>query len=176
MSVDDDVREVRRVHDAWFTANWGLDIPAMRECFAPDYLMFNLNGHPYYSLDEKVALWTHYKEQITVPVPPYGWDVRTTVDGDMAYVTCEAVLPIAAIGAEGTGASQLDVGEATMEVKFRSTTILRRNDGQGNRVWKIWHFHCSPLAPDDEPRPAFGDTVASRGRQGEQVVFDGSTL
>ena len=50
---DDDVREIRRVHRQWWAANVGLDVEKMSECFAPDYLMWNLNGHPYYSLAEK---------------------------------------------------------------------------------------------------------------------------
>jgi ketosteroid isomerase-like protein len=172
MSVEDDIREVRRVHDQWYTANHGLDIPKMRECFAPDYLMFNLNGHPYFGLDEKVKLWEHYKGEIAVTAPPHAWDIRTTVDGDMAYVTCEGNLPIRVVGAEGTGASNLPAGSDVINFKFRSTTVLRRDDGRGNKVWKIWHFHCSPLAPDDEPRPAFGDTVAERGERGETAVYD----
>jgi hypothetical protein len=43
-------------------------------------------------------------------------------------------------------------------------------------VWTIWHFHCSPLAPETEPRPGFGDTAAERGTHGpvEAMLDDAS--
>ena len=53
---EDDVTEIRRVHRRWWASNRGLDVELMEGCFAPQYLMWNLNGHPYYSLEEKVAL------------------------------------------------------------------------------------------------------------------------
>lgn len=50
---EDDIRAIRRVHRQWWAANRGLDVERMAECFAPDYLMWNLNSHPYFSLEEK---------------------------------------------------------------------------------------------------------------------------
>jgi hypothetical protein len=50
--------------------------------------------------------------------------------------------------------------------------IFRRDDGRGNPVWKIWHFHCSPLAPEDEPRPGFGDRAHEREHTAVQVMSD----
>jgi ketosteroid isomerase-like protein len=170
VSHDEDVREIRRVHREWWASNQGLDVDRMRACFAPDYLMWNLNGHPYYSLDEKVALFRYYKEHLVPTEPPELWDIRVTVDHDMAYLTAEGVLPVTVTSKEGSGSATMDAalplyercGDA-VRVRFRETSVLRRDDGCGNPSWKIWHFHCSPLAPVDEARPGFGDTAAERG-------------
>src|SRR5581483_2235726 len=136
------------------------------------YLMWNLNGHPYYSLEEKVRLFEHYKEHLVPTEPPELWDVRVTVEGDLAFTVRSD---------EGSGSRLLDAvlplygrrGDV-VPVRFRETSVLRRDDGRGNRVWRIWHFHASPLAPEDEPRPGFGDTAASRGRRGERELMSPS--
>jgi ketosteroid isomerase-like protein len=180
VSEHDDIREIRRVHRQWWSSNRGLDVELMRECFAPEYLMWNLNGHPYYSLAEKVALFEYYKRHLVPTEPPELWDVRVTVDHNMAYVTSEGILSIVATSNEGSGSSLIDAmarhyerrGD-TILFRFRESTVLRRNDGHGNPIWKIWHFHCSPLAPEDEPRPGFGDTAAERGRRGRVETMRG---
>jgi ketosteroid isomerase-like protein len=167
--MTDDETEIRRVHRKWWASNVGLDVDRMRECFAPAYLMWNLNGHPYYSLAEKVHLFEYYKQHLVPTEPPELWDVRVTVDGDVAYVTAEGFLPFTVTSDEGSGSALLDAvlplyerrGDVVL-VRFRETTILRRDDGRGNPTWKIWHFHASPLAPEDEPRPGFGDTARER--------------
>jgi len=171
-----DIDEIRRVHRQWWAANRGLDAEKMRECFAPAYLMWNLNGHPYYSLDEKVKLFHYYQQRLVPTEWPETWDVQVTVDGDMAYLTSEGILPVVASG-EGSGSSTLDAvvplyerrGD-TVRVRFRETAVFRRDDGNGNPVWKIWHFHCSPLAPEDEPRPGFGDRARDREHTPVQVM------
>jgi ketosteroid isomerase-like protein len=176
MSADE--REIRRLHRQWWESNVGLDVERMRECFAPDYLMWNLNGHPYYSLDEKIHLFTYYKQHLVPTEPPELWDIRVTVDGDIAYVTSEGILPFTVTSDEGSGSGLLDAATKLYErrgdqilVRFRETTVFRRDDGHGNKVWKIWHFHASPLAPESEPRPGFGDTAASRGTRGQREVM-----
>lgn len=165
-STDQDRQEILRLHRQWYDANHGLDIPKMRECFVDggaNYLMYNLNAHPYYGLDEKTKLWEHYKTEIEVVEPVEIKLERVDVSGDMGYVACEGVLPVRAVGAAGTGASNLPAGSDVIRFRFHSTEVYKRDDGEGNPVWKMWHFHCSPLAPEDESRPAFGDTYASRG-------------
>src|SRR5919199_6605283 len=106
--MDTDEREIRRVHRQWWASNVGLDVERMRECFAPQYLMWNLNGHPYYSLDEKVHLFEYYKQHLVPTEPPELWDVRVTVDGDMAYVTAEGILPVVATSERGSGSALID--------------------------------------------------------------------
>jgi len=176
--LDADERAIRRVHRQWWESNVGLDVERMRECFAPQYLMWNLNGHPYYSLDEKVHLFEYYKQHLVPTEPPELWDIRVTVEGDMAYLTAEGILPFTVRSEEGSGSGLLDAvvplygrrGDV-IPVRFRETSVFRRDDGRGNPEWKIWHFHASPLAPADEPRPGFGDTADSRGVLGELEVM-----
>jgi len=177
-SHEEDVREIRRVHRQWWAANQGLDVEKMRECFAPDYLMWNLNSHPYFSLAEKEHLFRYYKDHMVPTEPPELWDIRVTVDGDMAYVTSEGILPVVIASSEGSGSAVMDGAAPRYErrgdvvrFRFRETVVFRRDDGRGNRTWKIWHFHCSPLAPLDEPRPGFGDTAGERGTRGPVEVM-----
>ena len=80
---EQDIREIRRVHRQWWAANRGLDVDRMRECFAPDYLMWNLNSHPYFSLEEKEHLFRYYKQHMVPTEPPELWDIRVTVDGSL---------------------------------------------------------------------------------------------
>jgi hypothetical protein len=54
----------------------------------------------------------------------------------------------------------------TMTDRGRSTEIYKRDDGEGRPIWKMWHFHCSPLPPADALRPGFKDTAQSRGGLG----------
>ncbi len=168
-----DAAEIRKVHREWWASNNGLDVERMRRCFAPDYLMWNLNGHPYYSLAEKVTLFRYYQDHMVPTDPPELWDIRVTVDGDMAYVTAEGILPVTVASEEGSGSSLIDAMAPRYErrgdqvlFRFRETSVFRRDDGEGNPEWRIWHFHCSPLAPEDEPRPCFRDTARERGRLG----------
>jgi hypothetical protein len=165
MSVEQDREEVLRLHRQWYDANHGIDIPKMRPVFAAkgdDYLMYNLNAHPYYGLEEKTQLWAHYQKQIESAEPVRIKIDRVDVSGDMAYIACEGVLTMRMIGDEGTGASNIEAAAEPIPFRFRSTEVYKRDDGEGNPVWKMWHFHCSPLAPLDEQRPAFEDSYASR--------------
>lgn len=164
-----DEREIRRLHRQWWASNVGLDVERMRECFAPQYLMWNLNGHPYYGLDEKVHLFQYYKQHLVPTEPPELWNIAVSIEGDMAYVTSEGMLPFTVRSNAGSGSALLDAVLPLYErrddvvlVRFRETTVFRRDDGRTNRVWRIWHFHASPLAPEDEPRPGFGDSARTR--------------
>ncbi|WP_033291753.1 YybH family protein [Amycolatopsis jejuensis] len=161
----EDIEEIRKAHRDWWAANFTQEVARARRNFAPDTLMFNLNGHTYYGLGEMVRCWNYYTGAIGHPDYSQLWDYRIHVEGDLAYLTCEGFFPVHADGEEGWGASNLDLdgpGEGTW-VRFRETSIARRDDGEGNRVWKLWHFHCSPAAPADEERPGFGDTWTGRG-------------
>lgn len=168
-----DIEEIRRIHREWWASNKGLDVERMSACFAPDYLMWNLNGHPYYSLAEKEHLFRYYQQHMVPTDPPVLWDVRVHVDHDLAYLTAEGILPVTVSSEEGSGSSVIDSMAPRYEsrgdevqFRFRETSVFRRDDGAGSSEWRIWHFHCSPLAPEDEPRPGFGDTARERGRHG----------
>src|SRR4051812_44769014 len=138
----------------------------MANCFPAgmNYLMFNLSGHPYFGIDEKVNLWKWYQEQLDITMP----DIRIMkfeLSGDMAWIGCEGVFPLRAIGASGTGSETWQLGEEADYDPFRlrATEIYQRDDGAGGKAWKMWHFHASPLPPEDEPRPSIDDTAAERG-------------
>lgn len=165
-TTDQDRNDILKLHKDWWEANAGLDIPRMESVF-PDrmsYLMFNLNGHPYFGIDEKVELWRWYQKQLDIKMPDIAI-MRLEVSGDMAWLACEGVFPMRLIGDEGTGSETWQVDEAGDYDPFRlrATEVYRRDDGNGNPVWKMWHFHCSPLPPLDEPRPCFGDLARDRG-------------
>lgn len=170
MSRADDRAAVARIHDAWWAANHGLDVEGMTRDLAEDFLMWNLNGHPYYDRDEVTRLVHHYRDHLVPTEAPELWDVRVVVGGDLAYVTAEGVLPVTVTSDDGAGAALIarmaDCYETRADVvrfAFRETMVLRRAPAEPHG-WRICHFHCSPLAPDEEPRPAFGDSGATRGR------------
>lgn len=169
-SLDDDREAIYKLHKDWWEANSGLDIPRMAACFpkgAQNYLMFNLNGHPYFGIDEKIELWKWYQGQIEIPEIGDIRIMRTTISGDLGWIASEGVFPLRPIGEAGTGSEtwQIDQVDVT-PFRLRATEIYQRDDGEGNPAWRMWHFHCSPLPAEDEPRPAFDDTPAERGLGG----------
>lgn len=161
----EDVEAIRAAHRDWWAANFTREMCRRKRSFAPDTLMFNLNGHPYFGLDEMVQVWAYYTDNIDNGVPKL-WDYRITVCGDMAYLTCEGIFYSRAKTDQGWGTTNVAIAQPDADfagIRFRETSVLRRDDGEGNAEWKIWHFHCSPLPPADEERPGFGDTWTSRG-------------
>ena len=167
MTLDDDRAEILRLHREWWASNEHGDIPRMRPCF-PDgdaYLMYNLSGHPYFGITEKVALWEHYVQHIDIPEPPQMEVVRLEIRGDMAWLAARGSVKLRTTGPQGTGAATIEVpDDEPLTMYVRSTEVFQRDDGNGNPVWRMWHFHASPEAPQDEPRPALGDTFENRAR------------
>jgi hypothetical protein len=172
VTAEDDRREILRLHREWWASNQhgvgavGADIARMRPCF-PDgdaYLMYNLSGHPYFGIDEQVELWEHYGDQIDIPEPPQVEVVRLELRGDMAWLAARGSVELRRAGREGTGTASLELGEdaASVTLHVRSTEVFQRDDGNGNPLWRMWHFHGSLEAAQDEPRPGFGDTYESR--------------
>ena len=161
-----DRQEILARHKDWWEANAGLDIPRMTSCFPKgmNYLMFSLNGHPYFGLEQKIKLWHWYTGELDINMPDMRI-MKLEIHGDVGWLGCEGIFPLRAIGKAGTGSEywQLDSEKKYDPFRLRSTEIYQRNDGEGNPVWKMWHFHCSPLPPEDEPRPSVGDTARERG-------------
>lgn len=167
-TLEEDRAEILKLHKDWWEANQGTDIPLMASCFPSgmSYLMFNLNGHPYFGIDEKVELWHHYYKELVVPYFPDMEIMRLTISGDMAYIACEGLFPVGAIGASGTGSETWDLKNSEGDYdafRIRVTEIYQRDDGDGNPVWKMWHYHASPLPDLDEQRPGLGGTPRERG-------------
>jgi hypothetical protein len=158
--------EILRLHDEWWEANHGIDIPRMREVFpgsGRSYLMYNLNTHPYYGLEEKTKLWAYLQDKVDLTEIPERRHRRLEIVGDMAFLACEGSVPVRVIGAGGAGDALLpEQGDAILW-RLRATEVYISDDSQGKPVWKMWHFHCSLLPPADEERPGFGDTAESRG-------------
>lgn len=177
MSATSDRAAIERAHHGWWAANRGLDIEGMTRDLAEDFLMWNLNGHPYFDREELKRLVYHYRAHLVPTEPPELWDIQVTTGADLAYVTAEGVLPITVMSDNGAGAALItrmaDCYETSGDVvrfHFRETMVLRR-EPYAEHAWRICHFHCSPLAPADEPRPGFNDSGATRGRRGETIAM-----
>lgn len=142
-TLEQDLKEIRAVHDKWLFSNNGLIIDEMVPNFAdPGYYQFNLNGHTYANMEEKVHLWHGFHS--------IGFNLENShevgepmiyAEGDIAYIM--AIWSTVITGEEASGIMVPD----PEPVVFRVTEVLRRNDGKGNPIWKIWHFHASPVAP-----------------------------
>lgn len=160
-----DVADILHLHHEWWVANNGLDVPRMRANFpvGANYLMFNLQGHPYYGIEEKTALWEHYRQEIEVPEEPVSRIVQLVLEGNVAWLAAEVLFTLGEVGAGGIGASSAGYRPTASKHRIRSTECYLRDDGAGEPVWRMWHFHCSPLPDADETRPPFGDTARERG-------------
>jgi hypothetical protein len=170
-SIGEDRNEILTVHRNWWRANERWDIPSMKTCFpvGPNYLMFNYNWHPYFGIEEKVRLWEYYKDSGMTMEPPDVRIMKFEVIGDIAYIANEFEIRTNMPAQRNALIDEVQAlpqpGE-TLTDRGRSTEIYKRDDGEGRPIWKMWHFHCSPLPPADALRPAFNDTAQSRGGLG----------
>jgi len=143
-----DVEQILAVHMSWLESNNGLDVERMYPNFAnPGYYQFNLNGHTYASVDEKVTLWEqlHATDFDLADMKIVDEPVIYS-DGHLAYLM--TVWSALVVGTGTTGLMEPD----SDPVVFRVTEVYRKDDGQGAPVWKIWHFHASPIADPALPR------------------------
>jgi len=159
-----DVEQLLKLHRDWYFSNYNINIPLMRTVFPAgkeDFLMFNLNDHPYFGVDELEALWSFYARTDR-------WGkcedhiIRVDVDGDMGYIVSEGIYPSWVVKDEDGNplADEIDV-----TFLYRSTEVYKRDDGEGGKEWKMWHFHCSTRPDDDEvpPPKTAQDTSRARG-------------
>lgn len=168
MSTNESDRSaILKLHKDWWEANNGLDIPLMQTAFPEGdaYLMFNLNGHPYFGIDEKTKLWEYYSTRINVGMSEV-YIMRLDIGADMAYLCAEGLFPRTQNPVDADG-NPLTIGQTESAfgavTRVRATEIYKRDNGAGEPVWKMWHFHCSPLPPGDEVRPSTDDTADQRG-------------
>jgi hypothetical protein len=153
-----DVEEILRLHSEWWEANRTMDHERMRKLFVEGdrYYQFNLNGHPYYGIDQKVRLWRAFGDaSMTIPEFSADENRRLEIRGDMAWLACENVIRV-----EAPPESFGEIPRTPFRV--RSTEVYQREDAAGEPVWRIWHIHCSLAAPADAPRLGFDDTYESR--------------
>lgn len=163
---DQDRQEILELHRIWWESNHKLVIPDMQSVFPSgmSYLMFNLNGHPYFGIEEKTKLWEHYQHELDIVLYPDMEIMRLEISGDMAWLACEGIFPVREIGASGTGSATWELAEDDYtNFRIRATEIYQRDDGEGNPVWKMWHFHTSPMPDGDEERPGVGGSQNQRG-------------
>ncbi|MEA2623973.1 MAG: hypothetical protein QOD06_18 [Candidatus Binatota bacterium] len=156
-ALEADRREITRLHEIWFEANRGFRIEGMREVFAGGnrFHGFNLNGHTYGDREEWTTLWRHYQKTLDITDVPKVEKLHVVVKGDVAWLTCEATIRFRALSGPGTGSAALPADDTIASAKFRGTEVYVREDEDGRPVWKMWHCHYSPSAPETEPRPGF---------------------
>jgi hypothetical protein len=122
---------------------------------------FNLNGHTYYAIDEWVQLWKHLAGVMQPSADPSEGamaeprDLRLVIRGDMAFLTAESIFTVNVMPTSTSNSSLLPPPGQVARIPFRATEVFVREDHEGNPVWKIWHFHCSPKAPQGERRMGF---------------------
>lgn len=167
-TYEEDKQIILKLHKDWWESNAGLDIPKMQSVFPTDdaYLMFNLNGHPYFGIQEKTDLWQWYSTRIEIGMSEV-YIMRLDISGDLAYLCAEGLFPSRQLRQTDENGEPLLIGESEQSfppvIRMRATEVYKRDDGEGNPEWKMWHFHCSPLPPASEPRPSASDTSEERG-------------
>lgn len=154
-----DRAEILAVSKMWWDANRKFSIPMMVEAFvgADKFHGFNLNGHTYYTISEWVRLWEYLGHVMTPSVdgaPAMGepHDVRLEIRGDMAFLTAEAMFSAKIAATSDAQSASLPGPGETLKMPFRTTEVFVREDHEGRPIWKMWHFHASPRAPEGEPR------------------------
>ncbi len=135
--------EVLALHHKWMEANRKGSIPMMREVFVAGdkFDGFNLNGHRYETIAEWATLWKFLGQSFVKVSVPDDTRLDIWIRGDVAWVASESEIII----------TMADGSRFPGSTRFRSTEVYSREDERGNKVWKMWHFHCSPIA--EGPRP-----------------------
>ena len=163
--IEKDRAEILAVSKKWWDANRNFSIAMMCEAFVggDKFHGFNLNGHTYYAIDEWVQLWKYLGHVMTPlaqreagePAMAEPRDVRLVIRGDMAFLTAESTFTVQVLPSSDSESALLSSPGSVMRIPFRATEVFVREDHEGNPVWKMWHFHCSPHAPEGERRMGF---------------------
>lgn len=153
--------QILAVSKMWWDANRTFSIPMMCEAFVggEKFHGFNLNGHTYYAINEWVQLW-EYLGHVMGPASGSAAmseprDVRLVIRGDMAFLTAESTFTVNVLPTSDAQSAALPPAGQVARIPFRATEVFVREDHEGNPVWKMWHFHCSPHAPEGERRMGF---------------------
>ncbi|MGH7779443.1 MAG: nuclear transport factor 2 family protein [Candidatus Binataceae bacterium] len=153
--------QILAVSKMWWDANRKFSIPMMCEAFVggDKFHGFNLNGHTYFAINEWVQLW-EYLGHVMGPASGSAAmaeprDVRLVIRGDMAFLTAESTFTVNVLPTSDAQSATLPPAGQMAKIPFRATEVFVREDHAGNPVWKMWHFHCSPHAPEGERRMGF---------------------
>lgn len=160
-----DEEHLLRLHRDWYYSNYNINIPLMKTIFPTgekNFLMFNLNDHPYFGVDDLEGLWSFYAR-----TGRWGlcedYVIRLEVLGDLGYVVSEGVFPAWDVrDSDGNPLPEDQIIDHT--ISYRSTEIYKRDDGEGRPEWKMWHFHCSIRPGEDDVPPAKTERDTSRAR------------
>lgn len=145
----EDEQELLDLHRDWYYSNYNVNIPLMRTVFPSGietYIMYNLNGFPYFGVDELDTLWRFYAKTSNFGLAT-DKVMRVEVSGDIGYIISEGIFPVDIL--RDDDGNELPEPQRTVR-GFRSTEIYKRDDGDGNPAWKMWHFHCSETPASDE--------------------------
>jgi hypothetical protein len=155
-TYEEDRDAVLAVNEQWWKANVGLDVPAMRACFpsGTHFSMYNRNSFTYFGVDEITALWEWFRANGFPPRITQTVNLdRVEVWGDTALIVGEATYR------RVVSVEQQGWEEVTSELfASKFTEIYRRDDGDGNPRWTMWHFQSAEMQPWETPRTAFGDS------------------
>lgn len=152
-AIDETKAEILRLHRAWFDANSGLQSDRLKHIMAGEaFFNYNLNGYRYDGLSEIEKLWQpqHMASAFELRELRNERHLQVEASAEMGWVTCEAdcELRMKLVGGSGRMSGE---GEIVV-MPFRITEIFRRDDGSGQPVWRMWHFHCSPELADGGKR------------------------
>ena len=142
---DADRREVVAALEIYLAANASFDWDALTTTWShdPSSVFFNMNGHTYVGLPHWTRLWQYYKDRVeTGGWEPY--DVKVTIRGDMALVTCHRTTRRRWKGPES---ERLAYDRDRSAAVSRSTMVLVKEPGG----WKTMHVHFSEASAG--PRP-----------------------
>lgn len=141
--------EIQRLHDAWFKANGGLHGEMLKDILAgEEFFDYNLNGYTYYGLAEMEKLWSpeHMGSAFDLRGIGNERNLRIEAGETMGWLTVEADVELRMKDPAGSGEMRGDGDVVVMP--FRITECYRKDDGAGNPVWRMWHFHCSQILAD----------------------------
>lgn len=152
-AVETAKKEILRLHHEWFEANLGLQGDRLKHIMAGEkFYNYNLNGYTYQGLAELEKLWRpeHMPTAFDLRDIRNERNLRIEATEDIGWLTvdadCEMVMKLESGSGEMRGEGDVVV------MPFRITEIFRRDDGRGESVWRMWHFHASQQLADGGPR------------------------
>jgi hypothetical protein len=145
--------QILRLHRAWFEANTDLQGHKLEHIMAGEaFFNYNLNGYRYNGLSEIEKLWKpqHMGSAFDLRELRNERNLHIEATQDMGWLTVEGDVELRMKNAAGSGEMRGDGDVVVMP--FRITELYRRDDGQGNPVWRMWHFHSSQELVDGGKR------------------------
>lgn len=145
--------QILRVHRAWVAANSFLQRDQLKHIMAGQaFFNYNLNGYRYDGLAELEKLWEPQNMPSAFDLIELRNERHLHIEAtaDMGWLTVEGDCELRMKTAAGSGDMRGD-GQ-TVVMPYRITELFRRDDGQGNPVWRMWHFHASQELVDGGKR------------------------